>query len=342
MEDKKLSSSVKDQNKPGQSSADFINEPVDSKDNTILNKITSPSATLKVDKHMTGKMESSSCTAIQKFNPNMRFIRKSVEQSARIANTNYLELETEFPRDYDDNIEMLSREAEHLEEQFRTPTRTSTTDLTGPHSSLYAVSSEPIIVIKPPTPIHYNDETTLSAEKDTKMKDGGSNIKRVGFKVEEKIVEHIAECHVIPQGITQISRAVEVGRPEILSTESTTNEDSKILSNANLSSDSGQIKEAQSQLTQKSTATIVTGNSYASTVSTSSSISKPSKDDDDEPIAMSPCGRFFKYDKEVGRGSFKTVYRGLDTETGVAVAWCELLVKTFDKFYVLNLIHSYF
>ncbi|KAJ6641925.1 Serine/threonine-protein kinase WNK, partial [Pseudolycoriella hygida] len=57
-----------------------------------------------------------------------------------------------------------------------------------------------------------------------------------------------------------------------------------------------------------------------------------SKDDDeDEPIGMSPCGRFFKYDKEVGRGSFKTVFRGLDTQTGVAVAWCELLDKKVNK-----------
>lgn len=43
-------------------------------------------------------------------------------------------------------------------------------------------------------------------------------------------------------------------------------------------------------------------------------------------IAESPDGRFFKFDDEVGRGSFKTVYKGLDTETGVAVAWCELQV----------------
>lgn len=53
-------------------------------------------------------------------------------------------------------------------------------------------------------------------------------------------------------------------------------------------------------------------------------------DDEDEPIAISPCGRFFKYDKEVGRGSFKTVFRGLDTQTGVAVAWCELLVSLMN------------
>jgi len=37
----------------------------------------------------------------------------------------------------------------------------------------------------------------------------------------------------------------------------------------------------------------------------------------------SPDGRFLKFE-EIGRGSFKTVYKGLDTETGVDVAWCEL------------------
>ena len=44
-------------------------------------------------------------------------------------------------------------------------------------------------------------------------------------------------------------------------------------------------------------------------------------------VAYSPGGRFLKYDIEIGRGSFKTVYKGLDTETGVAVAWCELQVR---------------
>ena len=37
-------------------------------------------------------------------------------------------------------------------------------------------------------------------------------------------------------------------------------------------------------------------------------------------------GRFLKFPEEIGRGSFKTVYRGLDANTGVAVAWCELQV----------------
>lgn len=51
-------------------------------------------------------------------------------------------------------------------------------------------------------------------------------------------------------------------------------------------------------------------------------------EDEEEPnaIGSSPTGRFLKYIEEVGRGSFKTVYRGLDTDSGVAVAWCELQV----------------
>ena len=47
----------------------------------------------------------------------------------------------------------------------------------------------------------------------------------------------------------------------------------------------------------------------------------------DQAVASSPYGRFLKFDIEIGRGSFKTVYKGLDTETGVAVAWCELQVS---------------
>lgn len=44
-------------------------------------------------------------------------------------------------------------------------------------------------------------------------------------------------------------------------------------------------------------------------------------------VATSPGGRFLKFDIELGRGSFKTVYKGLDTETWVEVAWCELQVR---------------
>ncbi|VVD00363.1 unnamed protein product [Leptidea sinapis] len=51
----------------------------------------------------------------------------------------------------------------------------------------------------------------------------------------------------------------------------------------------------------------------------------------DDSLSCYCVARFFKYDKEVGRGSFKTVYHGLDTQTGVAVAWCELLEKKLNK-----------
>lgn len=52
-------------------------------------------------------------------------------------------------------------------------------------------------------------------------------------------------------------------------------------------------------------------------------------DDEEKAIGVSPDGRFLKFEEEIGRGSFKTVYRGLDTQTGVAVAWCELQVRMY-------------
>ena len=54
-------------------------------------------------------------------------------------------------------------------------------------------------------------------------------------------------------------------------------------------------------------------------------------------VSTSPGGRFLKFDIELGRGSFKTVYKGLDTETWVEVAWCELQVR----FYVFKLFKSH-
>ncbi|CAK7298828.1 Serine/threonine-protein kinase WNK1 [Vulpes lagopus] len=48
-------------------------------------------------------------------------------------------------------------------------------------------------------------------------------------------------------------------------------------------------------------------------------------------VGMSNDGRFLKFDIEIGRGSFKTVYKGLDTETTVEVAWCELQDRKLTK-----------
>lgn len=55
-----------------------------------------------------------------------------------------------------------------------------------------------------------------------------------------------------------------------------------------------------------------------------------SDENEEEPgmkaVSTSPGGRFLKFDIELGRGSFKTVYKGLDTDSWVEVAWCELQV----------------
>ncbi|CAH1395868.1 unnamed protein product [Nezara viridula] len=59
--------------------------------------------------------------------------------------------------------------------------------------------------------------------------------------------------------------------------------------------------------------------------------SQAQEDDEEKAIGVSPDGRFLKFEEEIGRGSFKTVYKGLDTETGVAVAWCELQEKKLNK-----------
>lgn len=55
-------------------------------------------------------------------------------------------------------------------------------------------------------------------------------------------------------------------------------------------------------------------------------------------VATSPGGRFLKFDIELGRGAFKTVYKGLDTETWVEVAWCELQVSLISVCHLLLLI----
>ena len=46
-----------------------------------------------------------------------------------------------------------------------------------------------------------------------------------------------------------------------------------------------------------------------------------------DAVDRSPDNRYLKYPEEIGHGSFKTVFRGLDAHTGIAVAWCELKVN---------------
>ncbi|KAM3859631.1 serine/threonine-protein kinase WNK4 [Diretmus argenteus] len=55
------------------------------------------------------------------------------------------------------------------------------------------------------------------------------------------------------------------------------------------------------------------------------------EDVETKAVATSPDGRYLKFNIELGRGSFKTVYKGLDTETTVEVAWCELQTRKLTK-----------
>ncbi|XP_072928285.1 serine/threonine-protein kinase WNK2 isoform X1 [Hemitrygon akajei] len=68
----------------------------------------------------------------------------------------------------------------------------------------------------------------------------------------------------------------------------------------------------------------------------SKELSKSKSDENEEEaemkaVATSPDGRFLKFDIELGRGSFKTVYKGLDAETWLEVAWCELQDRKLAK-----------
>ncbi len=74
------------------------------------------------------------------------------------------------------------------------------------------------------------------------------------------------------------------------------------------------------------------------------------EEEEEKARDSSPDGRFLKFE-EIGRGSFKTVYKGLDSRDGVAVAWCELQVGLryllhqsiiFCNFYFCLLFLSFF
>ncbi|XP_039148930.1 serine/threonine-protein kinase WNK1 isoform X1 [Drosophila simulans] len=239
-------------------------------------------------------------TLTANFVQNIRFVRKNVEQSGRNTNPlQFVELETEFPRDYDDNIEMLSREAEHLEEQFRTPTRSNATDATSHHvagiiDNIITEASRSLTIEK--------TEDDVPLKSSTKHSSG---VKRVGFQVEEKDDTEV-QSEKQAKSIDDITKKAE-------------------------SSEASAEEAAVTGSSTDASASLLPSTSLVSTTSSATSITKSKSDEDDDPVAMSPCGRFFKYDKEVGRGSFKTVYRGLDTLTGVPVAWCELLDKQVKK-----------
>ena len=56
-----------------------------------------------------------------------------------------------------------------------------------------------------------------------------------------------------------------------------------------------------------------------------------SEDESEKTLETSPDGQFYKLNQIIGRGSFKTVYKGQNSETGVYVAWCECSISNVKE-----------
>jgi WNK lysine deficient protein kinase len=48
-------------------------------------------------------------------------------------------------------------------------------------------------------------------------------------------------------------------------------------------------------------------------------------------VETSPKERFNRYNEELGRGAYKIVYRGVDTETGREIAWNVVNLRRLSK-----------
>jgi len=48
-------------------------------------------------------------------------------------------------------------------------------------------------------------------------------------------------------------------------------------------------------------------------------------------VFVSPTGRFKRFSEELGRGAYKTVYRGIDHDTGREVAWSLINISNLPK-----------
>ena len=77
-------------------------------------------------------------------------------------------------------------------------------------------------------------------------------------------------------------------------------------------------------------------------------------------VEKSPKGRYIRFDTRLGRGAYKTVWKGYDTETGIEVAWNALsirklppqerkrvinevrLLETLDNKYIIKFYGSWF
>ncbi|KAJ4961489.1 hypothetical protein NE237_021399 [Protea cynaroides] len=59
------------------------------------------------------------------------------------------------------------------------------------------------------------------------------------------------------------------------------------------------------------------------------SSSEHEPDDDSAFVEIDPSGRYGRYDDVLGKGAFKTVYRGFDESEGIEVAWNQIRVADF-------------
>ena len=53
--------------------------------------------------------------------------------------------------------------------------------------------------------------------------------------------------------------------------------------------------------------------------------------EEDDAVETSPDGRYSRYTKELGRGASKIVFKGLDEEEGMEVAWCQVNIGVFGE-----------
>ncbi|KAI5093723.1 serine/threonine-protein kinase WNK2 isoform X5 [Silurus meridionalis] len=144
-----------------------------------------------------------------------------------------------------------------------------------------------------------------------------------------------------PECGDSISTGVRVGNARRTRYRKSSSAGSPVRS-ASCSDAPGQKSEAEHRQdpATATTTTTTTSSIAAATASTAAGKDEPGhaeeEEDEEEEAGMtavstSPSGRFLKFDVELGRGSFKTVYKGLDTETWVEVAWCELQDRKLSK-----------
>ncbi|XP_076806926.1 uncharacterized protein LOC143450321 isoform X4 [Clavelina lepadiformis] len=165
---------------------------------------------------------------------------------------------------------------------------------------------------------HDIEEKKLSSEDIV-----GGNPKRVTFvDVQETFSTNILDSAPSLSGHRPKPETQNLVQEAQTSSRDLTNEDEKekVASSDTLESDQKEVESSP----------LITAEPSVSTFSTET-FEKSEVEDEGKTIGESPDSRFLKFDIELGRGSFKTVYKGLDTDTGVAVAWCELQHHKLSK-----------